>query len=176
MFRKSHDSVRLALEPEAVEVLVGLFDQMLELIDAPEIDPADPFSQLVGIDKPVAAPADPALLRLLPNAYPDDLEAAADFRRYTDSELRGAKAAHARTARDMLANWHGAVLMDQAQARGWLLALNDLRLVLGTRLGIGDNESEDDSEDEGDDSADPSQHLYSWLTYLQGTLVDAITN
>ena len=38
--------------------------------------------------EPVNAPSDPALLRLLPDAYPDDAEATEEFRRYTDATLR----------------------------------------------------------------------------------------
>ena len=45
-----------------------------------------------------------------------------------------------------------------------------MRLALGTRLEI-----TDDKADRDDDNA-PGYELYDWLTYVQGTLVDALTN
>jgi len=54
------------------------------------------------------------------------------------------------------------------QAQSWLKALNDLRLVLGTRLEISDDNDFDFDSDE------PGIHLYNYLTYLQGTLIDAL--
>jgi hypothetical protein len=44
-----------------------------------------------------------------------------------------------------------------------------LRLVLGTRLEISDEAETDFEADE------PGIHLYNYLTYLQGTLIDALT-
>ena len=41
---------------------------------------------------PTSAPEDPVLARLFPTAYPDDEEAAAEFRRFTEGGLRDGKA------------------------------------------------------------------------------------
>jgi hypothetical protein len=55
--------------------------------------------------------------------------------------------------------------------KSWLKAINDVRLVLGTRLEITDSSERynDSQEDE------PGMHLYNYLTFLQGTLLDALT-
>jgi hypothetical protein len=57
---------------------------------------------------------------------------------------------------------------DEVQA--WLVVLNDTRLVLGTRLGV--------TEDERTlDPADPeagAYALYQWLTWVQGDLVQEL--
>ena len=41
---------------------------------------------------PTSEPEDPVLQRLFPSAYPDDEEAASEFRRYTEGTLRDGKA------------------------------------------------------------------------------------
>ena len=44
----------------------------------------------------------PVLARLLPDAYRDDTEAAGEFRRFTEQDLRSGKVAAARTVLDTL--------------------------------------------------------------------------
>ena len=46
-------------------------------------------------------------------------------------------------------------------------SLNDLRLTVGTRLGVTEDWSEAAAED-------PSSALYDWLTWLQSTCIDAM--
>ena len=58
-------------------------------------------------------------------------------------------------------------LTDPADATRWLQVLNDLRLALGTRLGI----SEDDDEPDLDDPEQQPRLLYHWLTAVQDTVV-----
>jgi len=64
--------------------------------------------------------------------------------------------------------WQIALTPDEVHA--WMGVLNDTRLVLGTRLGV--------TEEERDlDPADPDaggHALYQWLTWLLGDLVDAL--
>jgi hypothetical protein len=65
---------------------------------------------------------------------------------------------------------HDRLTAEEAQA--WLTALNDLRLVLGTRLDV----SEDtflDRLDAGDPRA-PELALYAYLSWLQEQLVEAL--
>jgi len=61
-----------------------------------------------------------------------------------------------------------ATVVSTLEAQSWLKALNDLRLVLGTRLEISDDNDFDFDSDE------PGINLYNYLTYLQGTLIDAL--
>ena len=51
---------------------------------------------------PTAEPEDPVLARLFPTAYPDDEEAAGEFRRFTEGALRDGKAAAAYAVIDTL--------------------------------------------------------------------------
>ncbi|CAB4339306.1 MAG: DUF2017 family protein [Actinobacteria bacterium] len=172
MFRAiKANQVTLELEEVEVSLLKQLLDQLMELLEPFDIpSDTDPLEQLVGMSGPTQLPQDPALARLFPNAYVDDKEAASEFRQYTEPDLRKNKVDNVKLALETLVEWNEVATLDKNQARAWLLALNDLRLTLGTRIGIGnffDNHNERN---------DPAFHLYDWLTYLQGTLVDAIAS
>jgi hypothetical protein len=169
MFERIDGQVRLELEDFEVELLEQLLGQMVDLLGVPDVekDP-DPLAALVGMDGPTEKPADPALARLFPDGYVDDDEAAAEFRMFTEPELRIKKTMSARIAQATLEHWKESCDLTDEQAQSWLLALNDMRLTLGTRLGIGNVMPEDFDPDE------PGYHLYDWLTYIQGTLVEAL--
>jgi len=137
-------------------------------------DPLDALARLLGQTGPATPPDDPVLARLLPDAYPDDIEAAGDFRRFTEQELRNGKAAAARTVLATLPEEGGRVRLSEEEGQVWLRALNDVRLALGVRLSI----TEDFEARAADlDPADPRSAyiwVYDWLTFLQETLVHAL--
>jgi Domain of unknown function (DUF2017) len=126
---------------------------------------------------PITAPADPALRRLLPDAYPDDLEATAEFRRYTDATLRDGMRADLDVVRAGLGiiAVGGHATLDDEQAQAWLRVLNRLRLVLATRLGI---EKADDHEEldrlADDDPRATSYLLFGWVGYVLSDLLRAL--
>lgn len=161
-------------------------------------DAGDPLAALVGMgaDAPLARPDDPALARLLPDGYgADEAEAtdAADFRRYTEPGLRELKATNAASLITSLleagADLSGLgsdqtdapgtdeeptgvdVELDADAVDGWLRCLTDIRLALGTRLGV---EQDDDErwEQLPDDDPDKAMHeVYDWLAFVQETLL-----
>ena len=160
----------LKLDDAELGVLSQLFEQMAELLDDPESQTnSDPLAQLLNMGGSTQISEDPALARLFPDGYSDDEHASADFRRFTEQDLRAQKVSALTNVRGTLAGWNGKASIDTSQAQDWLKALNDLRLVLGTRLEITD-ESETDFE-----ADEPGIHLYNYLTYLQGTLIDALS-
>ncbi|HEY3883246.1 MAG TPA: DUF2017 domain-containing protein [Trebonia sp.] len=119
-------------------------------------------------------PDDPVLARLLPDAYPDDPEAAGEFRKYTESSLRESKKYFAQTLLETLPAKGGRVKLTADQARDWMRALNDVRLMFGVRL-----EVTEDYEDQlaGLDPKDPrlaAFEVYGWLGAVQESLVRAI--
>jgi hypothetical protein len=123
---------------------------------------------------PPEAPDDPVLARLLPDAYQDDPEAAGEFRKYTESSLREAKKYFAQTLLETLPAKGGRVKLNADQARDWLRALNDVRLMFGVRL-----EVTEDFEDQltSLDPKDPrlaAFEVYGWLGAVQESLVRAI--
>jgi hypothetical protein len=168
--------VLLELNDDERGLLRDLFGQVVELVEAPSAESddaaaaADPLAALVGIGTSTSLPMDPALARLFPNAYNDDAVAASDFRRYTELGLRRRKLEHVAVAVGCL-DRPAPVELDPPSVAAWLGALNDLRLVLGSRLGI---EQDDDPRDWADDLDVAAYHLYGWLTALQGELLEAI--
>ena len=160
----------LKLDDAELGVLSQLFEQMAELLEHPESEAgADPLAKMLNMSGSTQISEDPALARLFPDGYSDDEHASADFRRFTEQDLRAQKLAALATVRDSLSDWTSKSSITAQQAQDWLKALNDLRLVLGTRLEITDDVDRDNEID------DPGMHLYNYLTYLQGTLIDSIT-
>jgi hypothetical protein len=124
-------------------------------------------------------PDDPAVERLFPDVYPEDPTEAAEFRRLTEDDLKQAKLEQARTVLSDLLEAGGEVNLDEQAADLWLRALTDIRLTLGTRLGVVDDT---DIEEELDEAVlrDPTSprvgqlSVYAYLSFLQESLVSAL--
>lgn len=186
----------VALDEVEISIIRSLAVQLLELIGPgaePAGDDGDPFAELFA-EGPSEPPADPVLKRLLPDAYggpgsePGSLEKAeelraysAEFRRFTENDLRARKRDDALAVIRSLdaltvAGEGGAVLkLSAEESRSWLGALNDLRLAIGARLDVTDEEDTDllyrlpDS-----DPRKPMVMAYLWLGGLQETLVETL--
>lgn len=159
----------IRLEEVEVALLLSLAAQMIDLVSPPSAD--DPLVALVGIDPEATVPDDPALRRLLPDAYSEDAEAASRFRRFTERDLREAKVDHARVVAGDLSECDGTVAVTDETRDAWLGFLNDARLTLGSRIGISeDNHDELASLPEDDPRAGLFQ-VYDWLTFLQESIV-----
>ena len=169
------NSYLLDLSESERDVLINLTGQLIEIL-AERVDTAqtDPLATMVGITGHDSPPDDEVLLRLLPNAYADPVDAS-EFRRYTESDLRTKKAQHAILVRSQLMEMvTGNVLLDSQAAQAWLGAINDVRLALGVRLKVDENSHE---RLELLTSEDPTQAVfavYSWLGWLQESLVLAL--
>jgi hypothetical protein len=113
------------------------------------------------------------LLRLLPDAYQNDKKASQEFRRFTERSLREIKTKRANLVLENLPEPDQAILIKPKDFEAWLTVLNDVRLALGTRVGI-------DETDEGDlteeDETDHAKEIYSWLTWLQSNLLEEINS
>jgi hypothetical protein len=136
----------------------------------------DPLETLVGLsgDEP-ARPTDPALLRLLPDAYGEDPAAAGEFRRLMEGDLRRSKvAALDRLVADLPADGRATLSLTTDAAETWVTALNDIRLVLGVRLDV--HEEMDDVWETltADDPRIPLFYAYERLTQLQHELIDVL--
>ncbi|MFT3799261.1 DUF2017 family protein [Microbacterium sp.] len=122
---------------------------------------------------------DPALARLVPDAYADDDAAAQEFRRLTQDDLLDRRRADAAVVTTSLlrdgtqlrpqdiadddATTAMVIELDDGAVSAWLRTLASLRLVLATRLGIAD--------DDDHDGRDPRFGVYDWLGYrLEGLL------
>jgi hypothetical protein len=114
-----------------------------------------------------AAPEDPSLRRLFPPAYDDEADEA-EYRRLMRDELLGGR----RRALQILEETAGRNRLSADEAQAWLTALNDLRLVLGTRLDVSEETFLDELDP--DDPRAPELALYAYLSWLQEQLVEAI--
>lgn len=132
------------------------------------------LEQTLHMGDPLGPPDDPALARLLPDAYGDDPEAASEFRRYTEKDLRAGKAAAANTVLATLREQGGQVSLSPDEAEVWLRSLNDMRLALGIRLGITQEMAERFPEVDADDPRYAVFAVYDWLTEMQESLVHAM--
>ncbi|WP_353953205.1 DUF2017 domain-containing protein [Knoellia sp. S7-12] len=136
-------------------------------------------------DRPVPPDArsfgnrDPALERLLPAGNRADDQISAEFRRLTEHGLRQRKARHLESAIKSLRAPGSGVELDERAAIDMVVALTDVRLVLGERLGLREDADVDRLEEElaDMDDDDPRAHamsVYDFLTWLQETLATAM--
>lgn len=164
----------------------------------------DPLLQMMGLGGSELPPEDPVLRRLLPSAYRDE-RSASEFRRYTEHGMREKKRAHAMQIYESLTptddDWNGdqpidrgsiEVSFSESDAMAWLGALNDLRLALAVRLGVS-KEFDPEASSQKTDTADSEIHkkyelmtdsdpmkpvyaVYSWLGWLQQSLLDLLVS
>jgi Domain of unknown function (DUF2017) len=124
--------------------------------------------------EPPRIPDDPVLARLLPDAYQDDPAAAGEFRKYTESSLREAKKYFAHSLLDTLPPSGGRVKLTGDQARDWLRALNDVRLMFGVRLEVTEDFEEQLASLAPEDPRIAAFEVYGWLGAVQESLVRAL--
>jgi hypothetical protein len=180
------------------QVLRNLLEQLLEILGDEALIDLDPLMNLMGLAGSDTPPDDPVLKRLLPDAYSDEKDAG-EFRRYTEYGLREKKRFHARLLYQSLAPESSdlvdvreidrsshSVKIAEDEAMAWLGSFNDLRLALAVRLEIG-GEIGKKSKQEDDEhrryevmrESDPMKAVYavySWLGWLQQSLLEEITN
>jgi Domain of unknown function (DUF2017). len=174
-FRHGDNSYLANFTDAEREVLLNLVEQIIELL-AERVDHhnEDPLAAMVGITVHDTPPEDEVLLRLLPNAYADQVDAS-EFRRYTESTLRQKKQAHAMAMRmHIKAAVDGIVELDHDSANAWLGAMNDVRLALGVRLKVEENSQQDLELLAPDDPMRGVYAVYSWLGWLQESLIAAL--
>ncbi len=152
------------MEPVEAQLLTQLVGQITTLIEST----SDAIPDVA---------RDAALGRLLPDAYPTDREASAEFRRFTAAGLAEKKVRNASVvASDLVGACASAssfeVSLEGPSVQAWLRSLTDVRLVLANRLGI---ETDDDVDTEyTDDREQMLADVYDWLGWVQGSLIEAL--
>ncbi len=167
-----------AREAEVLRSLVGAVTGLLS--DRAESAPEDDLAELTGLRTGnTTPPDDPRLARLLPDFHRPEPGSPDADRADLNSALRGlhepeiieAKVAAGTVVLQTLPAQGGKIALTPEQADAWLTALNDVRLALGTALGI-----EDDTPDQldPDDPRAPHLDVYHWLTWMQDSLLQAL--
>jgi hypothetical protein len=151
------DTLVVSLAPQEIELLEQLPTQLRQVFDAPA--------------------SDPAAARLFPRAYldPTEEDAEAEFEALVQPELLrdrldALELVTASFDRAVVAGEWREIALTPDDVAAWLGVLNDLRLVLGTRLGV----SEDERQVADDDPNLAAYAVYDWLTYLQGELIEQL--
>ncbi len=175
-FRREGGALVAEVDPGEREVLATVVADVAELLGAGRLEEraagshdgaADGRSPALRLRlDPLPAPDDPAVHRLLPDASRDDAEVSAEFRRLTEDDLRQQKidrlaelhamltaeddgAAGGGTGRRRGRHAAGATVRVAADRAPALAAtLTDVRLVLGDRLGVTDEEASERLERE----------------------------
>jgi hypothetical protein len=138
----------LRLSPEERDVLRGLPAQMRDALE-------------LGKD-------DPAVARLNPSACLDDAEVDAEYHQMMDDDLNTGRL----QALDAFEKTVDAPQLDEDEALAWMRAINDVRLLLGTRLDVSDDPGE--RRVSPDDPRAPGFALYDYLSLLTQELVEAL--
>ena len=146
--RTRDGGVRVRLDAEERDLLRSLPEQLRELLEE--------------------TPDDPSLRRLFPPAS-DDEEIETEYRRLMAPDLRDRRL----SALAVMASTVDAERLSEDEAAAWLAALNDMRLVLGTRLDV--TEDLDPSALSPDDPRAPGLALYGYLSWVVEQLVEALT-
>jgi hypothetical protein len=148
--RTRRGDFELRLDPKERDILRALPDQLRSLIEN-----EDPTS-------------DPAMARLYPPAYEDDPIRNLEYERFAGDDLTAQRLSSIHAMEGSM----DADRLTEAQLLSWLSVLNDLRLVLGTRLEITEETTEDDFAQ--DDPRTSAFALYSYLTWMVDAIVRAL--
>jgi hypothetical protein len=148
--RTRRGDFELRLDPQERDILRALPDQLRELIRH-----EDPTS-------------DPAMARLYPAAYPDDPIQNLEYERLAVDRLTSQRL----SSIDAMEASIDADRLTEELLLSWLAVLNDLRLVLGTRLEITEDTTVADFAP--DDPRASVFALYGYLTWLVDAIVSAL--
>jgi Domain of unknown function (DUF2017) len=160
-FKRKGDGLIVSMPAGEVEILRSIPGQLEELLAGPR------------------DPDDPVFKRLFPTAYldPTQEEAEREWQELVHPELLRERLAALELVtgtldRGVEKRGNVEVALSEDDVAAWLGVLNDARLALGTRLGV----TEDLDEREVDpDAPDATGHaLYTWLTWIEGELVETL--
>ena len=149
--RRAGDRYEIRLSDDDRTALRNLCDQLRDLLVAE--NPA----------------SDAAVARLFPPAYPEDPLRNLDYERGAGNELLARRLEVLETVSATI----DARDLAEEHLLAWLGAINDARLVLGTRLDVTEESTENEFAD--DESARATYQLYLFLSWLEGQIVDVLS-
>jgi len=191
--RSSSGAIVATFSSVEAELISSLATQVAGLLGSVAARSDDPELAGTGIGGSSRMDTDPAIARLLPNAYSGDDDASQEFRQLTERGLASRKIDNAVTVLKTLAPIASAdatlagitdaelsdealefgeeISLDAADALAWMRALTDIRLTIAARLGI---VTDEDVIDEEDEQAVVLADVYGWLGMVTESLVEAV--
>ena len=115
-------------------------------------------------------PDDVRLRRLFPTAYHENPDHDAEYQGYMRDELTQSRSASIAVVKEVL---ESTDLITAAQLHAFMTVLNNLRLVLGTLLDVGEDDFEDDIDE--NDPAFGQWQLYGYLGWLMEWTISALS-
>lgn len=171
---------RSALAAHEATLLQNLTTSMLGMLEERESSsPADELEEITGMRTGNSSPPqDETMKRLLPDFYRPQTEHPAGtgtaeslnsaLRSLHEPEIIEAKRQAAQRVLDTVPEGGGKFEITEDDAHAWAASVNDVRLALGTMLGVG---PEGPGELPPDDPMAGHVDVYQWLTVLQEYLV-----
>lgn len=180
----SGPKLRSEMDGHEASVLRSLVESVLGMLeDRAAQAPRDDLAELTGLRTGNSTPPEiPALGRLLPEFHRPDADAVSNpddeasdlngaLRSLHEPSIIDAKLAAGAVILRTVPEQGGKVVLNPEQAEAWLYGLNDVRLALGTTLGV-DADTPETLDD--DDPRAPHLDVYHWLTWMQDSLVQAL--
>ena len=143
--RRKGDSFQIDLGRDETSLVLRLIGELRALLTDPQ----------------PTADAQVLLVRLFPVAHPDDEQLEAEYQGWMRTELVQSKLAAIAIVEDAL---EGDGCVDEGRLMAFMQALNSLRLVLGTLIGVTDDPVIDEVAPGYVDSTEYA--LYSYLSWL----------
>lgn len=180
------DIFELELIASLMRDVVAILGEDVSVVDVSD----DPLDALARELAPVPEPSfDPVIDRLLPDMS-EDPDEARELRELTESGIRSTKVSNLTAVYRDLSSSTGRIYVPESEIPVWMSALNDLRLVLGTRLDIDDEERAEevthrageiadgihtDNELTEDEEVENQLMLvYAMVSWWQDSLIDAV--
>lgn len=181
LFGRKGDRFVLRLGREERALVARLLDELRALLLEPAV---------------AEAGSTPLLSRLFPVVHPDRPDQEAEYQRLMRDELVASRLAGIAQVEAGLARRGSDVVFDEEELLVFMQAVNGIRLVLGTMLGVTDDDSPDGPDADPDRDRDPDRgggtgsarergseddtsvaerHLYGYLSWLLDSAVEAIS-
>ena len=147
---RDNDLFEITLTVDERSTLLSFVDQLSEILEM--------------------GPDDARLRRLFPTAYHENPEHDAEYQGYMRDELTQSRSASIAIVKEVL---ESTDLITAAQLHAFMTVLNNLRLVLGTLLDVGEDDFEDDIDE--NDPAFGQWQLYGYLGWLMEWTISALS-
>jgi len=147
---RDNDLFEITLTVDEKSTLLSFVDQLSEILEM--------------------GPDDARLRRLFPTAYHENPEHDAEYQGYMRDELTQSRSASIVVVKEVL---ESTDLITAAQLHAFMTVLNNLRLVLGTLLDVGEDDFENDIDE--NDPAFGQWQLYGYLGWLMEWTISALS-